>query len=191
MHFNRPRSDARGSLNPACPIIHGTCLSFMAFFFAAAWRALRYSFPGKPIKGCVYNWNQAMWLHVQQVVLSTTYKQREGVYDYIRQLIALPFLPARHIPATFDHLKRKTNAEPLQRQVDYVDRQLFNHAVFGVPSLVVFLQTVRTNNDVMGNNLYLVFASNIKYFELSNTNSLVICNAKSKHLEKFKKKINP
>ena len=47
----------------------------------------------------------------------------EGVYDYIRQLVTIPFLLARHIPATFDHLKTKANTEPLQRLSDYVDLQ--------------------------------------------------------------------
>ena len=31
----------------------------------------------------------------------------EGMYDYIKQLMALSFLPARHIQQTFDHLKTK------------------------------------------------------------------------------------
>ena len=121
------------------------------FHIAAAWRALRDSFPGKPIKGCVFHWNQAVWRHVQQFGLAATYQQREGVYDYVRQLMALPFLPARHIPPTFQHLKTKASSEPLKRLVNYIERQWFNHPVFDVPSWSVFQQTVRTNNDVEGN----------------------------------------
>ena len=133
---------------PKC-VTHDVCF----FFFAAAWRALRDSFPGKPIKGCVFHWNQAVWRHVQQIGLSATYQQREGMYDYIRQLMALPFLPARHIQQTFDHLKTKANTEQLQRLVDYIDRQWFHHPVFDVPSWCVFQQTVRTNNDVEGTKI--------------------------------------
>lgn len=122
--------------------------------FTAAWRALRDTFPGKPIKGCVFHWNQAVWRHVQQFGLSATYQQREGMYDYIRQLMALPFLPARHIPQTFNHLKAKANTPQLQHLVDYMDRQWFRHSVFDVSSWCVFRQTVRTNNDVEGNYIF-------------------------------------
>ena len=68
--------------------------------------------------------------------------------DYIKQLMVLPFLPARHIQQIFDYLKTKANTEQLQRLVDYIDRQWFHHPVFDVPSWCVFQQTVRTNNDV-------------------------------------------
>ena len=119
--------------------------------FSAAWRALRDVFPGTTIKGCVFHWNQAVWRHVQQFGLAATYQLRQGMYDYIRQLMALPFLPARHIRQTFDHLKTKANTPPLQQLVDYMDRQWFQHAVFDVSSWCVFRQAVRTNNDVEGN----------------------------------------
>ena len=81
------------------------------------------------------------------------YQQREGMYDYIRKLMALPFLPARQVQQTFDHLKTKANTEQLQRLVDYIDRQWFHHSVFDVPSWCVFQQTVRTNNDVEGSKI--------------------------------------
>lgn len=121
------------------------------FLFSAAWRAIRDVFPGISIKGCVFHWNQAVWRHVQQFGLAATYQQRRGMYDYIRQLMALPFLPAQHIRQAFDHLKTKANTEQLQRLVNYMDRQWFQHAVFDVASWCVFRQTVRTNNDVEGN----------------------------------------
>ena len=108
-----------------------TCFFHLIFIsIAAAWRALRESFLGKPIKGCVFHWNQLVWRHVQQFGLSAMYQQREGLYHYIRQLTALPFLQARHIQQTFDHLKSKANTELLQRLVNYIDRQWFNHPVF-------------------------------------------------------------
>ena len=74
-----------------------------------------------------------MWRHVQQFGLAATYQQRRGMYDYIRQLMALPFLPAQHIRQAFDHLKTKANTEQLQRLVNYMDRQWFQHAVLMLP----------------------------------------------------------
>ena len=105
------------------------------FFFSAAWCALKRLFSGQANQGvCVP-------LEPGGVASGTTgrpVQQREGVYEYIRQLMALPFLPL-----TFDHLKRKANTEQLQGLVDYIDSHWFNHAVFDV----------RTNNDVEGYNL--------------------------------------
>ena len=118
------------------------------FFFSASWCALKRLSSGQANQGVCVHWNQAVWHHVQQVSLSATYQQREGVYEYIRQLMAIPFLPLM-----FDHLKRKANTEQLQRLVDYIDSHWFNHAVFDVPSWSVFQQAVRTNNDVEGYNL--------------------------------------
>ena len=115
------------------------------FFFSAAWCALKRLFSGQANQGvCVP-------LEPGGVASRTTgrpVQQREGVYEYIRQLMALPFL---HL--MFDHLKRKANTEQLQRLVDYIDSHWFNHAVFDMPSWSVFQQAVRTNNDVEGYNL--------------------------------------
>ena len=67
--------------------------------FTAAWRALRDTFPGKHIKGFVFHWNQV----VCAAVRAARTNSKRACYDYIRQLMALPFLPARHIPQTFNH----------------------------------------------------------------------------------------
>ena len=158
----------------------------MLFFFAAAWRALRDSYmflinynicsfslqlPGRPYvihsrvsrsKGAFFHWKQAVWRHIQQFGLSSTYQQREGVYDYIRQLVALPFLPACHIPPTLDYLKTKANSEPLMLLVEYMDRQWFSHPVFDVPLWSVFEHAVHTNNEVEGNDS-LMFMLNSQF----------------------------
>ena len=39
---------------------------------------------------------------------------------YIKRLIALPFLPAQHIPAVFNNLAQDAGSEPLCRLVEYV-----------------------------------------------------------------------
>ena len=92
------------------------------------------------------------------------------MYVYIRQLMALAFLAAQHIRQTFDHLKTKANTEQLQRLVNFMDRQWFQHAVFDVASWCVFRQTVRTNNDVESNYSRLPSSrrprASLKYFEI-------------------------
>ena len=125
--------------------------------FSAAWQGIQQVFPGVAVKGCAFHWSQAVWRHVQEYGLVTTYRERQGAYTYTRQLMALPFLPANHIRETFDALKTRANTDPLMRLVDYIDRQWMSNGVFDVPSWSVYGQSVRTNNDVEGNLFLLSF----------------------------------
>lgn len=120
-------------------------------FVSAAWLAVREVFPGVSIKGCVFHWTQAVWRHTQELGLKPAYSQRSSVCNYIRQLLALPFLPAAHVEQTFRHLQTRANTDPLRRLVAYVDRQWMRHSIFDIPSWSVFGNVIRTNNDVEGN----------------------------------------
>ena len=102
------------------------------------------------------------------------------MHDYIRQLMALPFLPARHIQQTFDHLKTKANTNQLQRLVDYIDRQWFHHPVFDVPSWCIFQQTVQTNNDVEGKKKFYELRTVFKIIQYFSRNVGLIANLFSK-----------
>ena len=128
-----------------------------SYIFSAAWLAVRYVFPGVSVKGCVFHWTQAVWRQVQDIGLKPAYSQRSSVYNYIRQLLALPSLPHNHIEPTFVQLQQRANTEQLQRLVNYVERQWMRHTIFDVPSWCVFGCTVRTNNDVEGKYMYLIF----------------------------------
>lgn len=59
-------------------IIHGT---WHFFSFQLLGVHLRDSFLGKPIKGCVFHWNQAVWHQVQQVGLSSSVKESTSTSD--------------------------------------------------------------------------------------------------------------
>ena len=129
---------------------------FFNYFLIGAWQGIREVFPGVSIKGCVFHWTQAVWRHVQEYGLVRTYRERQAVYWYIRQLLALTFLPATHIRETFDALRVRANTDPLMRLVDYIDRQWMPNSVFDVPSWSVYGQSVRTNNDVEGRCSFIV-----------------------------------
>ena len=114
------------------------------------------------VRGCCHLY-ECIWLHFlsieeltnysctkQEYGLVRTYRERQAVYWYIRQLLALPFLPATHIRETFDALRVRANTDPLMRLVDYIDRQWMLNSVFNMPSWSVYGQSVRTNNDVEG-----------------------------------------
>ena len=127
--------------------IHVYCWDVLIIF------SFSFQLPGLPrvaVKGCVFHWTQAVWRRVQDLGLKPAYSQRNSIYNYIRQLLALPFLPQNHIPPTFQQLYERANTDQLQRLVAYIDRQRMNHAIFDVPSWCIFGCTVRTNNDVEG-----------------------------------------
>lgn len=119
------------------------------------WQSLRQHFPGVPIKGCVFHWTQAVWRHVQDGGLVTTYRQHQTMYRYIKQLMALPFLPAGHITPTFNALMIRANTPALQQLVQYMERQWINNQLHPVQSWSMYQQQIRTNNDVEGIIIHL------------------------------------
>jgi hypothetical protein len=133
--------------------------------FSAAWLAVREVFPTVSIKGCVFHWTQAVWRQVQDLGLKAAYSQRSGFFKFIRQLLALPFLPAAHIQPTFEVLSRRANTPSLQQLIDYMDRQWMQNPIFDTASWSIYGHTVRTNNDVEG-----IYSA----FQLFKTNRAVV-----------------
>ena len=121
------------------------------YSYSAAWLAVRAVFPGKTIKGCVFQFTQAVWRNVQSIGLQPMYQQRNSVHNYIRKLLALPFLPSVQIRGSFDELKARPNTRKLQQLVEYMERQWMSNSVFDFPSWSVYHHDVRTNNDTEGN----------------------------------------
>ena len=56
-----------------------------------------------------------MCTHVQQLGLVRTFRQREGIHHFIKQLLALPFLPWTHVPNVFRKMEERAppNLQPL------------------------------------------------------------------------------
>ena len=122
----------------------------MLFYISGAWLGIRRVFPGVNIKGCVFHWTQAVWRRVQEYGLVTAYRQQQPIHTYIRQLLALPFLPSAHIRDAFTSLRDRANTNQLMELVSYMDRQWFQNSVIGIADWCIFKRTVRTNNDVEG-----------------------------------------
>ena len=76
--------------------------------------------------------------------------ENEAVHRYIRQLMAIPFLPAVQTTEALENLKQHARLPQLISLVNYIERQWFRNPVFRVDDWSVFQQTGRTNNDVEG-----------------------------------------
>ena len=62
--------------------------------------------PDATIKGCAFHWGQAVWLKAQELGLQVAYQEDKDIFNFIRKLLALPFLPAEHITDMFKHIKQ-------------------------------------------------------------------------------------
>ncbi|XP_062597710.1 uncharacterized protein LOC134259125 [Saccostrea cucullata] len=126
--------------------LHG----FVVDFEAAIWRAVQERFPGYVIQGCVFHWTQAVYRKAQELGLQRAYNTRGEVHEFIRQVLALPFLPPEHKVETFHHLDRHVQTDLLDSLMEYVWRQWLNNPTFPVRNWSVFMLAIRTNNNVEG-----------------------------------------
>lgn len=85
-----------------------------------------------------------------QYLFQRAYNERGVVYLFIRQVLALPFLPPEHVEDTFHHLDRKANNDQLDSLLEYVWCQWIRNPTFPVKNWSVFMLSVRTNNDLEG-----------------------------------------
>lgn len=123
---------------------------FVMDYEQALWRATRRCFPTVKITGCVFHWGQAVWRHVQNLGLATTYQRDQGTNSFIRKLLALPFLPASHIKDIFIALRDLNSADHLEPLLDYIEQRWIDSTIWPIADWCIYGQSVRTNNDVEG-----------------------------------------
>ena len=87
---------------------------------------------------------------VQELGHQAAYTSDDGVHRYIRKLMALPFLPRREIRPMFQLLRRQAETQLLQDLVSFINNQWIESTVFPPKNWSVYLQPVRTNNDLEG-----------------------------------------
>ncbi|KAH3859981.1 uncharacterized protein LOC127872697 [Dreissena polymorpha] len=73
-----------------------------------------------------------------------------SIHTYVRNMMALPFLPAADIEPAFQLLALRANSEQLSRFERYMEEQWINHSIFDIDSLSVYGVSVRTINDTKG-----------------------------------------
>lgn len=94
---------------------------------------------------CVYFLPQ-----VQDLGLHGPYTKDPGTYQWIRKLLALPLQPHKEIEREFDRLRLGIEDGPRQDLVEYLASQWIHNTTFPVKSWSVFMQPIRTNNDIEG-----------------------------------------
>ncbi|XP_052063996.1 uncharacterized protein LOC127704147 [Mytilus californianus] len=95
------------------------------------------------------SWSQAVFRKVQEHGLQTAYNQKDSVYTFLRQLMALPFLPPEHITDTFLQLDARA-PQAIVPVMNYVYSTWIDSTIFQINHWSVFMSAIRTNNDVEG-----------------------------------------
>ncbi|KAL3892039.1 hypothetical protein ACJMK2_004279, partial [Sinanodonta woodiana] len=123
---------------------HISIEGFVLDFEKAAWIAVRETYPGVELEEC-------------SVGLAETYMRREGLHSFVRQVLALQFLPSAHIrPQTtintsrVQMLQMKATTPATQTLIGYLRRQWLDNPVFPAEACSVYRQKVRTHNDAEG-----------------------------------------
>ena len=74
----------------------------------------------------------------------------EGTFKYLRELMALPFLPSLEIPAMFKSLKEDATSSVLRELTKDIENQWFKSPIFTPNDWSVYNQPTMTNNDIEG-----------------------------------------
>ena len=90
-----------------------------------------------------------LFSQVQELGLQVAYTEDQGTYGWIRKLLALPFLPYTEITTQFERLRLGAEG-PRKDLAEYIASQWIYNTIFPVKDWSVFMQPVRTNNDIEG-----------------------------------------
>ena len=114
------------------------------------WAGIREVFPEKRVKGSVFHWTHALYRHVQSEGLQQAYHNDLGTRTFIRRLMALAFIRKAHILRMFLQLSSTVEDDRLTGMASYVYNTWIDGSVWPPSAWGVFMQNVRTNNDVEG-----------------------------------------
>ena len=81
----------------------------------AARNAIKEMYPQIAICGCWFHYTQCIWRKIQKLGLSSTFKNDIRVQTFVKQLMAIPFLPASLINPDYSCIQlEKVKLEQLQ-----------------------------------------------------------------------------
>lgn len=135
--------------------------SITSDFECAMWLAATKVFGNDlQLHGCLFHWQQAVFRKIQEYGLVPAYMKKRKTYNFIKEIMALPYLPQEWISRVFIQIAEKELKPRLRQLVDYVGTQWIHNTVFIIKSWSVYRRPFRTNNDVEGWHNRLNLASN-------------------------------
>ena len=78
----------------------------------AARIAFRNVYPQTKVYGCWFHFTQRIWAKTQELGFSQSFRNSQVVAKFIRQLMAIPFLPTPLITPTYSFLQLPTLESP-------------------------------------------------------------------------------
>lgn len=125
--------------------------------------AIQTEFPQASLHGCYFHFCQSIWRKVQELGLTTAYRQQRSVKNLIRKVMSLGYLPLAIVRLTFNLIYISRSIARLMRNVprlrEFVNyfRQNYINGNFTPTLWNVFNRDVdfRTNNHVEGKKTFI------------------------------------
>ena len=110
--------------------------------------AFKQVYPNIKLYGCWFHFTQRIWMKSQKLGLSESFRSNPEVTKYIKQLMAIPFLPPSLISPTFSFLQMPSLESPQMLQLKklntYFKKRWLNQV--SPEELSIFDITISTNN---------------------------------------------
>ena len=72
------------------------------------------------MSGCAFHWTQAVWRFTQGKGLQTAFSTDPATHRYIKQLLALPYLPHQEIGPCLAELRQEASTDSLKDVCKYI-----------------------------------------------------------------------
>ena len=96
-------------------------------FELALIQAAELHFPGANLHGCYFHFAQCLWRKVQELGLSSDYKDDEHIRAFIQKSAALSFVPITFVRIAWNNIKQAMPPDPrLQQYCDYFESTWLN-----------------------------------------------------------------
>ena len=113
---------------------------------------IRTQLPTSQHHGCLFHFSQAIWKRVQLLGLTTLYHSNHAVRDFIRKILALPFLPEAEIPTAWHSLEEDDLLlqHPLLEDLTTYFSSTWIQGAYPLSMWSAYHLRIRTNNHVEG-----------------------------------------
>ena len=92
--------------------------SMMSDWEKGSRNAFKYVYPGTRIYGCWFHYTQAIWKYIRKFGLTSSYRNVPELSVFVRQIMAIPFLPNVLIYSTYSCLQPPKLQEIEKRKLD-------------------------------------------------------------------------